>query len=179
MLMAAADELLKAIACEHLGVETLETRNSDTLDFHDVSVWGVKNALQAAYQAGVNDCQGTTFLERRIAEQMQAALTGLLDDLSEVGEDRHPETGEEYASVAFARAVLATTKVVSSATDAGTTDLPIVIVTVRGGLIEDMDATIAITAVVEDWDVEDFDTGKKPARNVWALTSGLSSKREA
>src|ERR1700728_800168 len=115
MLMTAADELLKAIACEHLGIETLETRNSDTLDFHDVSVWGVKNALQAAYQAGVNDCQGTTFLERRIAEQMQAALTGLLDDLSEVGEDRHPETGEEYASVAFARAVLATTKVVSSA----------------------------------------------------------------
>jgi hypothetical protein len=31
---------------------TLETRNSDHLDFHDVSVWGVKSALMAAYEAG-------------------------------------------------------------------------------------------------------------------------------
>lgn len=26
---------------------------SDSLDFHDVSVWGVKSALVAAYQAGL------------------------------------------------------------------------------------------------------------------------------
>ena len=47
------DALLTRIALDHLFIETLETRNSDSLDFHDVSVWGVKSALVAAYQAGL------------------------------------------------------------------------------------------------------------------------------
>ncbi len=46
------DQEIKRIAKEHLGVYTLETRNSDSLDFHDVSVWQVKHALEAAYIAG-------------------------------------------------------------------------------------------------------------------------------
>ncbi len=46
------DGTLEAIANEHLFIETLETRKSDSLDFHEVSVWGVKEALEAAYQAG-------------------------------------------------------------------------------------------------------------------------------
>lgn len=46
------DALFAAIAKEHLHLETLETRNSDSLDFHDVAVWGVKAALEAAYEAG-------------------------------------------------------------------------------------------------------------------------------
>ena len=44
--------LLTAIAQEELLVETLETRKSDNLDFYDVSVWGVKRALERAYEAG-------------------------------------------------------------------------------------------------------------------------------
>lgn len=40
------------IALDHLFVETLETRHSDRLDFHEVSVWGIKSALQAAFDAG-------------------------------------------------------------------------------------------------------------------------------
>ncbi|MEH0838758.1 DUF6900 domain-containing protein, partial [Streptococcus anginosus] len=32
--------------------ETLETRMSDNLDFYDVSVWGIKRALERAYEAG-------------------------------------------------------------------------------------------------------------------------------
>jgi hypothetical protein len=47
------DALLTQIAQEHLFIDTLETQNSDSLDFHDVSVWGVKEALIAAYQAGL------------------------------------------------------------------------------------------------------------------------------
>ena len=47
------DALLTRIAQEHLFINTLETRKSDSLDFHDVSVWGVKEALIAAYQAGL------------------------------------------------------------------------------------------------------------------------------
>ena len=29
-----------------------ETRGSDGLDFHDLAVWQIKQALQAAYEAG-------------------------------------------------------------------------------------------------------------------------------
>lgn len=47
------DRLLDQLALEHLFIETLETRKSDSLDFHEVSVWGLKNALIAAYQAGL------------------------------------------------------------------------------------------------------------------------------
>lgn len=50
--MTDIDALLTAIAKEHLHLETLETRNSDSLDFHEVSVWGVKAALEAAFEAG-------------------------------------------------------------------------------------------------------------------------------
>ena len=45
--------LLETIARRHLGFETLETRMSDSLDFHDVSVWCIRNALTAAYEAGL------------------------------------------------------------------------------------------------------------------------------
>ena len=48
------NQLLEQIAQQHLFIDTLETQSSDRLDFHDVSVWGVKAALQAAYEAGLN-----------------------------------------------------------------------------------------------------------------------------
>ena len=47
------DLLLTEIAKKHLNIETLETRNSDNLDFHDVAVWSLKEALQEAYEAGL------------------------------------------------------------------------------------------------------------------------------
>lgn len=51
-MQTTIDALLATIAKEHLHIETLETRKSDSLDFHDVAVWGVKDALLAAYKAG-------------------------------------------------------------------------------------------------------------------------------
>ncbi|MEI3023965.1 MAG: hypothetical protein V8T37_03860 [Streptococcus sp.] len=39
------EEILTKIAQEELDVETLERRWSDNLDFYDVSVWGIKRAL--------------------------------------------------------------------------------------------------------------------------------------
>jgi len=48
----ALENLLQLIALDHLFIDNLETRNSDRLDFHEVSVWGVKSALIAAYEAG-------------------------------------------------------------------------------------------------------------------------------
>lgn len=44
--------LLSQIAEKHLNIETLQTRHSDRLDFHDVSVWAVQSALEAAFKAG-------------------------------------------------------------------------------------------------------------------------------
>ena len=46
------DQQMQQIALDHLFIETLETRTSDRMDFHEVSVWGVKSALMAAYEAG-------------------------------------------------------------------------------------------------------------------------------
>lgn len=43
---------LDHIAQTILGLETLATRNSDRLDFHDLAVWNIKAALQAAFEAG-------------------------------------------------------------------------------------------------------------------------------
>lgn len=44
--------ILEGIAREYLRVPTLETRNSKVLDLHDVAVWRVRAALEAAYLAG-------------------------------------------------------------------------------------------------------------------------------
>ena len=43
---------LDHVAQTILGLETLDTRNSDRLDFHDLAVWNIKAALQAAFEAG-------------------------------------------------------------------------------------------------------------------------------
>ena len=53
------NQLMTQIAQQHLRLETLETRHSDSLDFHDVSVWAVQSALVAAYQAGLAAGQST------------------------------------------------------------------------------------------------------------------------
>jgi hypothetical protein len=46
------EQLLSQIANRHLWIPTLEERKSDSLDFHEVSVWSLKKALQEAYEAG-------------------------------------------------------------------------------------------------------------------------------
>jgi len=43
---------LRQIAEKHLFIESLETQNSDSADFHDVAVWSIKAALEAAFEAG-------------------------------------------------------------------------------------------------------------------------------
>lgn len=51
--MSKFEQLLTQIAQNKLGIETLETRKSDSLDFHDVAVWCLRDALEAAFNAGV------------------------------------------------------------------------------------------------------------------------------
>ena len=49
---APSEALLLEIAATHFHIGTLETRNSDGLDFHDVAVWSIRAALEAAFAAG-------------------------------------------------------------------------------------------------------------------------------
>ena len=53
--MNAKHELFTKIARKHLLIDTLETRNRDCLDFHEVGVVGVQRAIQDAYDAGRAD----------------------------------------------------------------------------------------------------------------------------
>ena len=46
------NEELELIVHRYLRISTLETRNSDELDFHEVSIWSLKEALEAAYELG-------------------------------------------------------------------------------------------------------------------------------
>jgi len=49
---AKRDAALAGIVRDVLDIETLATRKSDGLDFHDLAVWSIEKALQAAYEAG-------------------------------------------------------------------------------------------------------------------------------
>ena len=49
----ASEALILDIAIRHFFVETLDTRNRDRLDFHDVAVWAMRAALNEAYTAGL------------------------------------------------------------------------------------------------------------------------------
>lgn len=46
-------QTLEKIAKDFLHVETLQTRNCDRLDFHDIGVGCLSDALNAAFDAGV------------------------------------------------------------------------------------------------------------------------------
>lgn len=45
-------EMLTKIARKHLNLKTLETRGSDSKDFHELAIWDIKTALSQAFKAG-------------------------------------------------------------------------------------------------------------------------------
>ncbi len=49
---AQRDALILEIAKRQFFIETLETRDRDRLDFHDVAVWSIRAALEEAFEAG-------------------------------------------------------------------------------------------------------------------------------
>lgn len=51
-----AYEIIEKIAKDHLGLETIETRNQDSLDFKNLSVWQIAEALEEAFDAGYKMC---------------------------------------------------------------------------------------------------------------------------
>jgi hypothetical protein len=60
--MAITIEQMKAdlaqIALEQAGISTLEVRNSDHFDFHDLSVVTIEKMLEAAYRKGAQRVNG-------------------------------------------------------------------------------------------------------------------------
>ena len=47
--------LFALIAAEELNIDTLTVRGLDSLDFHDVYVGAIHNALDRAFQAGLRE----------------------------------------------------------------------------------------------------------------------------
>ena len=51
--MSHNEELITKIANDVLNIDSLETQNSDDLDFHNVAVWEVKQALEKEFTLGI------------------------------------------------------------------------------------------------------------------------------
>ena len=62
---ADRDTDLAFLAKTH-GIETLETRYSDSLDFHELAVWQLKEMLEQAYTCGANAASTTAARRNRI-----------------------------------------------------------------------------------------------------------------
>lgn len=58
------DAELLEIAQRQFRIDTLETRNWDRLDFHDVAVWAIRAALEEAFEAGRRAGPSETNAER-------------------------------------------------------------------------------------------------------------------
>ena len=56
ILLPEEEDKIKEIALSKLDIEDLETRDDDSLDFHDLPVWRIKLALAAAFNAGWRAC---------------------------------------------------------------------------------------------------------------------------
>ena len=70
--------LFEKIALDHFFIDTLETRKSDSLDFHNVSVWAIKSALEAAYQAGSEAAGKTNRKNTPRANSKQARMIAMM-----------------------------------------------------------------------------------------------------
>jgi hypothetical protein len=87
--MKPLDQLLTAIARDHLGIETLATRRSDDLDFHVVPVWGLRAALEAAHSGGAQSTWRTASELLEALEYVRATLK--LRQLDEASDDEVEE----------------------------------------------------------------------------------------
>jgi hypothetical protein len=82
------------IATEHLRIRTLEPRNSDQLDFHEVYVSKLRDALEAAYKAG------QTAIETPAIFSTLSALANVLQDtaaLTDAAADAIAEKNQNLA----------------------------------------------------------------------------------
>jgi hypothetical protein len=76
------DDKLLGIARSELNVETLETRNMDDLDFHEIGVASLKTALERAYAAGKADA-GCMTATKNARYRKSALSISLIDSSSD------------------------------------------------------------------------------------------------
>lgn len=53
--LAEQNAAVRYVALSILGIKTLDSQNSDQLDFYDLSIGSIRAALEAAYKAGRSD----------------------------------------------------------------------------------------------------------------------------
>ncbi|MEW4569512.1 hypothetical protein AB1L88_16730 [Tautonia sp. JC769] len=107
----------------------------------------------------------------REREAEDAAIVAECDgiDLAALVDEVGDEEYERSVTIEFER----------DATPAPVVRDAIVAISVRGGLIVDVDATVPLTVVIEDWDVCDEDTGERPLRVVLPLAGELTPPKAA
>ena len=94
--MTQVKQLLGQIASERLLIPTLESRKSDILDFHTVSVWAVEAALQAAFDAGHRFTKSEEVdVYDLLAGRKQIAVIWGVEDVQEVRPDLTDEQAWE------------------------------------------------------------------------------------
>ena len=84
------NKLLAGIARDHLHIPTLEPRNSDSLDFHTVAVWSIKDALAAAFAAGADSAQNdatTIDVRKLLANRREVAVIWNIEDVQHLRPD--------------------------------------------------------------------------------------------
>ena len=166
------------ITFEGIEAETLEgavriARDGLTSDADDIDEGG--DDLSARVEIDGDDAPEHAFTidfepERHAAPKLLAALKGTLYALDDNMDGSGPS---KQTAIAIARTAIAEVEDSIPLAEAAAV-MPIVTVTVIAGLIQDVLATMPVHVVVEDWDVPDEDTGKKPARNVWKLDGELN-----
>ncbi|MGO9468043.1 MAG: DUF6900 domain-containing protein [Isosphaeraceae bacterium] len=174
--MKQIENLFTAIAREHLSIATLDERHRDSLNFHVVRAAAVQHALQAAYDAGSADRIAAAPLKPAVFQRVMEALERAEFLMRRVHEGDHHALPNLSSGARQARSALRAAKAAASVSTAAEC-VPILAIMVEGGLIDDMNSTSPLHVVVEDWDVPDEDTGRKPTRTVWKLAGGLSGPK--
>lgn len=98
--MTDTDNIIADIARKQLRIETLETRKSDSLDFHDVSVWSLRAALLCAFEAGRQTARAKPKRDKSSKDGTcyRATIETSYQDLVEVWGE--PSKGDEYKTEA-------------------------------------------------------------------------------
>ena len=85
--MTNSKQLIGQIANDHLSIPTLEPRKSDSLDFHQVSVWAVETALNAAFEAGSQHAKSGIDIKQLLHARREVAIVWCIEDVKSVRPD--------------------------------------------------------------------------------------------
>jgi hypothetical protein len=117
--------------------------------------------------------------QRKLLPELLEALRRAEFLMHRVHQGDHRALEKLHSAANQARRVLRKAKAAKYAIDKVQDHAPLIVVTLEGGLIGEMEATIPTHVIVEDHDVPDEHTGKRPSSSVWRLPGGLAAKKAA